>query len=529
MFKHIVLLYNKMNNSEKLKKAVLISLFIHIIIQPFLDTYYLFSDGVINVFGVSPSTIIRFAGIIILCFMTLCAYGFTKKFFLLLGYLFLVLVYFIFHCINATNFYSPVPKLQDFSLISEAVYTFRLIYPALIVYISASVKFTKEFFVKTITTISLTISGLIVSTNLFCISLDSYTNKTIKSNIFSWFTDGYTNDAFNGLASKAFFNYANAVSVILCMLLPLVIYAALSKKNILMYLVVVLQCIAMLMLGTKTSTYGVCLVLICCVLIYIFFLIINGNWKDNIRKIAFNSLSLLCILAIVAFIYPKSPAVYRNNISSNYIENYDETKSENNSPEESDTNEDLLEKDEGYIEVLSMLHASGISSKFYYNSYPFQYDTEFWTEISSLDSSYRLKNRFIEEAMLKRVKEINDNPLDHLFGITYERTSSIYNLERDFLYQYYSMGIIGVVLLLCPYILLLIYGIVYCLKNFKSRCNIRNVLMLFSIALVLGTSFYCGNSIDGIFVNSLLGFVCGAVIVLLNTHDNTMETNREIK
>lgn len=52
--------------------------------------------------------------------------------------------------------------------------------------------------------------------------------------------------------------------------------------------------------------------------------------------------------------------------------------------------------------------------------------------------------------MLKRVKEINNNKLDNLFGITYSRTSKVFNLERDFLYQYYSMGIIGVLILIFP-------------------------------------------------------------------------------
>ena len=62
--------------------------------------------------------------------------------------------------------------------------------------------------------------------------------------------------------------------------------------------------------------------------------------------------------------------------------------------------------------------------------------------------------------MLKRVKEINNNKYDDLLGLTYSRTSKVFNLEKDFQYQYYSLGIIGQILFIGPLIVMLIMGIV---------------------------------------------------------------------
>ena len=58
--------------------------------------------------------------------------------------------------------------------------------------------------------------------------------------------------------------------------------------------------------------------------------------------------------------------------------------------------------------------------------------------------------------------------MDDWFGIGYTRTSNIYNLEKDFVYQYYSVGIVGVVLLLGPYIGILLFVMLRMLVHFKK-------------------------------------------------------------
>ena len=94
-------------------------------------------------------------------------------------------------------------------------------------------------------------SGIIIVSNLFCVSLDSYTNETIRANIFSWFTNGYEVDGFNGLASKGFFYFANQTAAVFMLLFPLVFLAMVRQKSLLAGSALVLQCIACLLYTSK--------------------------------------------------------------------------------------------------------------------------------------------------------------------------------------------------------------------------------------------------------------------------------------
>ena len=497
---------------EKLNSSAKILFFIYIVIQPLLDTIYLFDERVVAFFGISPSTIIRFLMIAVIAVIVFWANGFTKKFRILLTYGIIVIIYFAFHCLNARNFNTVNPMLSGFSITNEVSYILRFIVPALVVYIASSIGISKSFFEKAITILSATMSGLIVITNIFCISLDSYTNERIKFNIFVWFTDAYRSDSFNGLASKAFFNFANMVSVIFCMLLPLIIYFAVHKSKAYFGLAF-LHSVAMLMLGTKTSTYGVFLILTACVFIYIF-LLITKQEKSSGKQTSTNfaAMGVICVM-IIGVILPVSPAIYRNNISSDYMQHYDELKKDDKDDKDDDIPDE--EYSEEQLLLKKKLSDSGIMSRFYIKCYNFVYDMDFWEDMTKFDSAKRLDSRFIEKSMLDRVKELNNNSLDNWLGITYDRTSRIYNLEQDTLYQYYSLGIIGVIVFIAPYFAILVYGIFICLRHFKQLCNFENICVLFGIALTLATGFYCGNTIDNPFANILLSFICAYSVIFI--------------
>jgi hypothetical protein len=48
-------------------------------------------------------------------------------------------------------------------------------------------------------------------------------------------------------------------------------------------------------------------------------------------------------------------------------------------------------------------------------------------------------HRYVEKAMVKRVIEINNSKMDALFGITNTRLQNIFNIEQDFIVQYYAL------------------------------------------------------------------------------------------
>ena len=80
-----------------------------------------------------------------------------------------------------------------------------------------------------------------------------------------------------------------------------------------------------------------------------------------------------------------------------------------------------------------------IHKQFIFENYPYKYDPEFWYEFLQEDISRTTDYRYIELSMIKRVVEINNNPLDKWLGITNTRLQNIFNIEKDFVVQYYAL------------------------------------------------------------------------------------------
>lgn len=504
------------NSISTLKKdKVLTYLFMtFILIQPLLDTHYLYTQEVVSKFFMSPSTIIRIVFIAILFGMTLYNTGWNNNYYFIIAYGAVTAIYTVIHIINAYNFYSLVPGNFNFSAVEDIFYIIRLILPLLCILIVFNLEISYEQFRVTTLILITIISGLIVVTNILKISLDSYTNKTIGDNIFSWFTNGYENYGFNGLASKAFFNFANQVATILCMLLPLSFYFVIKKTDWLSFTSLILQILSMLMVGTKVASYGCLLISISMFMIYFFFVIIKKEFKFNFKTFFL----FIFILSLIFIILPKSPAVYRYQVA-----NRTEQKYKNTQP----LDESQVTDTDYKIEFIKNNYKRlKIKEVFITKSYPYQYDPDFWYEILNEPIEKRLNNRYLEEAMVKRVKEINNNPMDNWFGIGFSRVSNIYNIERDFVNQYYSLGLIGVMLFLLPYVIISLYGIYQCLRFYKEKFNILNISIIFSILLVLIASYFSGNSLDALFVTILLSFICGSMLKFNNKlGENKNENN----
>ncbi len=512
-----------------------------ILIQPLLDTHYLFTEEVVSKFLISPSTLVRIAAILIFSILVLYKQNWKKKYYVLVGYILAICLYTVIHIVNGLSFHSLVPGDFNFSALNEIFYIIRLILPMLCIFIVYNLDIGRDEFRFTILSLVIIISGLIVVTNIFKISMDSYANQTISDNIFSWFTNGYKNYGFYGLASKAFFNFANQIAAILCMLLPLCIYFFIQKIDIMSSLALFLQPISMLMLGTKVSTYGSLLIIVYMIVAYCFFVFVKKELKFKLKTL----ISIFSVLLLVLVIFPKSPALYRQQIanntakankgtmptsiyrlSENAISNCNiefssalsvqdcangntETPKIKNIADSMDQNNKIKFIENNYERLK-------INKRFITKSYPYQYDPDFWYEILHEPIEKRLNYRYLETSMIKRVKEINNNSLDTWFGIGFSRVSNIYNIERDFVNQYYSMGLMGVLLFLFPFVLIVLWGIYQCLRYYKEKFNIFNFSCISSILLVLGASYFSGNSLDALTVTIILAFICG-IIIKFNT------------
>ena len=95
---------------------------------------------------------------------------------------------------------------------------------------------------------------------------------------------------------KAFFYFANQTAAVLCDF-PFRILVAVQEKSILAGAALVLQAVAMIMLGTKVSTFGVVMACVFCFVVYLFFVIIRKEKWNWIAPAA----SIMVILVSLVF------------------------------------------------------------------------------------------------------------------------------------------------------------------------------------------------------------------------------------
>lgn len=531
-----------------------------LIIQPLLDIYILYDPKVVDIFGFSPSTIIRIIFFGILSLLLLINRRSLIKSKWIITYILLVILYCVLHHYNALNFTSLVPGNFNYSIKSELFYIIRMLMPLGMIIISFNSDFKDDRLEKVISYLTLFITGSIVITNILGFSLGSYNNLQIKSNIFSWFTNGYEITDYLGLASKGFFNFANAIAALCVLLTPILLYVFIKKPTIKNQILIIIQFLGMYMLGTKVSTYGFIILIIGTLFIYLFFSIIK-------KEIAFNkkiiiTISLVTITSLI--ILPYTPTMNRKQIDNELIDNpdfssekikeiqeraQDELKTkilnvatliENQIDNYSNKLKTFNYNGQKYVvnrECLDNLLISYIDENYkYYNihpyfieqSYPFQYDPYFWFNVMNQTLEYRLNFRFIEKDMLNQVKKINNNKYDEIFGITFSRVSNIFNLERDFISHFYTLGMLGLLIFISPYLILLLIVIFKMLKNYNNLFNFKNVMFTLSVSITIFAAYYSGNVLDALVVTFILSFVYGQLIKSVFNNSNNKDSKISI-
>lgn len=495
------------------------TLFWFVIIQPFLDIFYLYQPPITTFFKFSPATILRILIVAIISVLFLWTSK-NKKLKLFLGvYTIVLILYFIGHHLNAMHFHSLVAGNFGYSLFGELFYVVRMVLPLIILVVSYNIKFTDNQLESIVSWLVALVSGSIVVTNLFKISLSSYVNQRITGNIFSWFFNKQHGSYFD-LASKGFFNFANSTAALEVLLLPLMLYFLIKHTNAKTIILSLVQILAMFMLGTKVSTLGGIGVLVLMTFMYLFFTLIKRDLTFN--KSILGILFLFIVLSGV--LYPVSPAINRTNFDAQIQQERDGDKAkvkerEKKLEKKSKEKENSDKKGQSYketplIKYIRKHYAEySINAQFIEVSYPYYADPTFWQSVMKWPIQDRISFRKIEIAMLNRVKEVNNNPQDNLFGISYTRMNNIFNVERDFASQYYSMGIIGVLLLVAPYVFGVIYLVYELLRHFKTKFTLRNTAFMLGIVGILGVSMYSGNVMDFLTATFILAFFEGQLLV----------------
>ena len=160
--------------------------------------------------------------------------------------------------------------------------------------------------------------------------------------------------------------------------------------------------ISMLMLGTRVSSVGGLLTLICLIICYLFFVIIK---KEKFNKHLF---LLLSVIILWILLLPISP--YKNrNIELNKYSNFKEELFENNDVyNENDTQ--TIKKENSKQEYIESIVNNDLIPEFFYKIYySYEYDPDFWIDLIENTDESNINYRLIEEKMIKRVIKINNN------------------------------------------------------------------------------------------------------------------------
>lgn len=473
-------------------------LIVFLIIQPIFELSFFYG---------SISTLIRVVIILILFILTFKMDDNKKLKKLLIGYLSLVVVYFIFHELNARNFNSLIPGNFDYNILNEMLYFLKMSMSVFLIYSIFKSNITIEELNKPINITVLLISGSIVLLNLLSLSYSAYSFEIISGNIFTWFTNHEF--LFDDLASKGYFELANQITAILILYLPLIIYFFFKEFKLLNIATLFIMILSLLMLGTRIAIYGGLLVLLFTVVLYLLFIFIKKE-KTTIFKI----ITIIIFGILFIFMINYSPVKLKQNFYENiYQKNNEIVENEDviNTEKESNKNNDSEEFDK-LAYILNNYQEKLIFEEFILYSYPYQFDPDFWIKIIAEDVTKRVDTRYLEIEMVKRVKEINNNKLDDWLGLTYTRVMNIFNIERDYVMQYYSLGIIGTIIMLGPYFLVIIISVIKILKDFKNKFNFKNITLLSSVSIILFSAYFSGNILNGLGCIIPISFICGVLL-----------------
>ena len=435
------------------------------------------------------STLIQVIFVFLLLFVTLIFYKDSRKNikWMILYYV-LCLIYLGVSFYHQESFKSLLPSSYGFNIVSELLTILKLIIPITFIYSLYYIKLPFKKYMLVLKVWCILFAGSIVLTNIFKISLGSYSDTFITKNIFEWSKYNY----YKYTASKGYFMYANQVSALCIIFLLMFIYDYLynSKKSIIYVLLVSL---AMLMLGTRVSTLGGLLTLVFAI---IFYFIINIFNKISIKKRIYT-----LVIPVLGWVLLLQVSPYNNRsieLNRSINRHMDDTSIVDDKAIVMDDTSMDVDKTKY---VYQNYNKDYLPKVFFEKYYPIKYDEEFWYNFVKNNSIDKINYRYIEKSIIRRVVEVNNNALDKYIGISNTRIQNIVNIESDFILHYYAFGIIGSIILLVIYLILFIYTF----NNFVKIQNYYAFTMLSCVVLFLFSAFLTGNIINSI--NTVLPFI----------------------
>ncbi len=541
-------------------------LLIFLIIQPFLDIYLKVVGEKLDIFGFSLTTLIRVIFVSVVLIYILLKKKNKKDWILVGSYLGLVAIYSIIHICSGQKFVNNYRLENVRYIITELLYILRLTLPVLLLFClykeGTDIKKTTKYLAITAILISL----IIVITDIFKVSFVAYSldYTMVKDNIFSWFTDGYKKFEYNELTAKGWFYEANSISALLVFTFPILLYSAMKLKKWYYYAGIQIQIVAMLMLGSRTASYGWILVYIG----YIFFYLMYNGVKKRKYDYKFLIISVTIII-FSSILLNYSPIRVRQLNNEQYRASYNENVQkieesiegteqyfindiikqvvyENGDPMlyVDAINKGIIKISDKYSheEVKKLIENNDVNglrryiiNEYLYTNYNTNYisefyilkalrydeDPEFWLNVFKMSFDTKADNRELEKLIIRRLKYNNDNTvMDTLFGLNDSVLKSRgFVVEADFYNHYYTIGVIGMIILFGPYIICLGYIGIKILRDLRNKFTMGNVMYGLAIVAALGMGYLSGHLIDEYITSLLLMYILASL--MLNISEDT--------
>lgn len=474
----------------KQNKNIIFLICLFMTIQPFLDMKVLFDNPNLSILGITIPTIVRtlFIGLLGLSIYIKSDNKKEKKFILI--YCISIIIYSLIHHLVVSS-ELEAPNSFSYSFISEMFYIIRMLLPLIFIYIVKKKDISYDKYINVILYSSMIIGLVIVISNTFLVSYNSYPlfSDYTKANWISWIFGDISIYKFEDLASKGWFYMANQVAGLTILLLPICLGDMVRKHNIKNIFATFILTFAMIILGTRVSSYGWIIAYVCIligvVLLYMFKYIKSINYK-GLNFLVFFLLVFLSLLVVSPI---KTREIFKNKKTD-----YDACKVF----EDKDINT--------YIE--GCYPHLGIQKEYIEDLYSYKYDYVFWLDMFDKSKETMLDNRDIEIYVSERIASRNDSIIHELFGYSFSRMRSggIY-IERDIYAQKITVGYVGLVILLFPYLMAL-FSIIRDIVNNK-KYNILSLVFVISIVAVFGSSLFTGHILDELFVMLYVAFIIG--------------------
>lgn len=501
-----------MNKLKTIDKSKLFRNFflIFLIFQPFLDCHLLYSDEVINFFGFSPTTILRIIIIAIYSLVVFIKKKNTRKTITIYGIL--VLIYAIFHHFTGSSIDDNlIYHTFKYSITDELFYLLRMLMPVGVIYIVYNLEYTKEELKYVIKYSALAMSLILIILNITGTALTSYSynTKVILGSILDWFNSDISN---YDLASKGWFNSANQISATMIIFMITMIYYTIIKTKRSDIIIVILLTLSSMMIGTRTSTT---------IVVYlVFFMLIGYTIVSSIQehKFSLNKKQIIysIIIATTSIIFYGIAPIGHCQSENNYacLFNIDTGL---NSEELIEVDKDL-EYDGNTCEFIPK---TPTHEQYYEDLYPCEENIEFWDSFAKQKIYEYANNRTMEVIIAKDVYNKIETPQINLLGMSRSRfLSAEFYIEKDIYVHYYTMGIVGIILLIIiPYItpcIILIYKIIK-----TKKIDYFELCLAFTIALIFAAAYLSGHILDELIATLYLGFITG--ILCENIHKNKIK------